>query len=140
MPSTQQHRRTLLSAAALIAASTALLGGCTQRTIEITSEPPGALVWVNDQEVGRTPLEADFKFFGTYDVRVKLDGYEPIHAGMPAESPLHEKPGIDLVMAPSRLKTTARWHFDLTPAPELTDKRKAQDATVDRARAFRDAK
>jgi hypothetical protein len=34
--------------------------GCVQRTMRVDSNPPGAIVWMNDQEIGRTPLERDF--------------------------------------------------------------------------------
>ncbi|MFB3120043.1 MAG: PEGA domain-containing protein [Stenotrophomonas maltophilia] len=40
----------------------------------ITSEPPGALVWLNDREIGRTPVDVDFEFYGRYDVRLHLPG------------------------------------------------------------------
>lgn len=56
--------------AALIALGTL---GCVQRTITITSNPTGALVHLNDEEVGRTPLTVPFTFYGTYDVRVAYD-------------------------------------------------------------------
>ncbi|MCU0689145.1 MAG: PEGA domain-containing protein [Phycisphaerales bacterium] len=131
-----------LSGASLLAACAATLvaTGCSRRTIEVTSEPSGALVWINDQQVGRTPLEADFKYFGTYDVRVVLDGYEPITAGMKAEAPLHEQPGIDLLAAPATLTTTVRWHFDLAPSAETTlGRRAAEELVITRARAFREA-
>ncbi len=39
--------------------------GCVQRTITITSDPPGALVWLNDREIGRTPLDVNFVYYGT---------------------------------------------------------------------------
>ena len=44
--------------------------GCVQRTISITSRPSGALVHLNDEEVGRTPLTVPFTYYGTYDVRL----------------------------------------------------------------------
>ena len=49
--------------------------GCLKRTISVTTEPPGALVWINDVEVGRTPLETDFTFYGIYDVRLRREGW-----------------------------------------------------------------
>ena len=51
------------------------LTGCIERTISITSEPSGALVHLNDDEVGRTPLTVPFTFYGVYDVRVE---HEPV--------------------------------------------------------------
>ncbi|MCC5829414.1 MAG: PEGA domain-containing protein [Phycisphaeraceae bacterium] len=50
------------------------LGGCVRRTITITSEPSGALVHLNDQEVGRTPLTIGFTHYGVYDVRLTHEG------------------------------------------------------------------
>ena len=55
-----------------------LLGGCVKRTIMVTSDPEGALVWLNEREVGRTPVEVEFLYYGTYDVRLVKDGYEPL--------------------------------------------------------------
>ncbi len=53
-----------------------VVGGCAQRDITINSEPPGAMVYVNDQEIGRTPLTRDFQWYGTYDVQLRKEGYE----------------------------------------------------------------
>ena len=73
------------------------LGGCLERDITITTEPPGALVRLNDVEVGRTPVTVPFTWYGDYDVVVRLDGYKTIltHAGIYA--PFWEYPPIDLV-------------------------------------------
>jgi len=94
------------------------VGGCVDRRIAITSEPAGALVHLNDQEVGRTPLEVNFEWFGTYDVRLSLDGYEPVITSREAKAPLHEQPGIDLVALamPMTSRTRIAWHFELEPA------------------------
>ena len=51
-----------------------LLCGCQQRTIRVTSEPSGAVAYLNDVEVGRTPVEVDFTWFGTYEVRLEKEG------------------------------------------------------------------
>jgi len=48
--------------------------GCIERTITITSDPSGALVHLNDEEVGRTPVVVPFTFYGTYTVRLEHDG------------------------------------------------------------------
>lgn len=47
------------------------LTACVERTISITSTPSGALVHLNDQEVGRTPLTVPFTYYGVYDVRLE---------------------------------------------------------------------
>lgn len=89
--------------------------GCVERRISVTTEPPGALVWINDQEVGRTPLETNFKFHGVYDVRVELDGYEPLSTSAKASAPWYEYPVIDLFAeaTPWTNRNTQEWHFEL---------------------------
>jgi hypothetical protein len=112
------------------------LGGCLERTIHVTSDPPGALVYLNDVEIGRTPVETSFLYFGTYDVRLRLDGYEPIVTSKRAKAPIYEMPGPDLLASawPGRISTDIRWHFDLTPAPTGPE---AEADLLDRARSLR---
>jgi hypothetical protein len=113
----------------------ACMTGCLERTIHVTTDPPGALVHLNDVEVGRTPVEVPFHDFGTYDVRLALEGYEPIHTGAEADAPAWEWPGLDLVamILPFPFETNVRWHFDL----EESDFDEA--ALLERAKAQREA-
>lgn len=138
--SSGMHGHTAVIAARLSALGLVmLLGcGCHTRTLEITSEPPGALVWLNDEQVGRTPLETDFVHYGTYDVRVRLDGYVPISTHQTATASLADQPGIDFFTDAVPGRSITRWHFTLQPLPELTDRKGAEDAAYDRAKAFRD--
>src|ERR1043165_4777491 len=53
-------------------------GGCVRRTLTVTTDPPGAVIYLNGVEAGRTPLERDFVFYGTYDVAVRKEGYETL--------------------------------------------------------------
>ena len=53
-------------------------GGCVERTLTIKTDPPGALVVLNDIEVGRTPFTRNFVWYGTYDVEVRKDGYQTL--------------------------------------------------------------
>src|SRR5438045_3252646 len=64
----------------LLALSAALGAGCVRRTLAVRSDPPGALVYLNGVEVGRTPVQRDFVWYGTYDVQVRKDGYDTIKA------------------------------------------------------------
>ena len=92
--------------------------GSVERRITVTSSPDNAHVWLNDTDVGYTPLEVDFTWFGTYEVRVYKPGYEPIHENREIHAPLHEQPGIDFIaaMTPFKKSTRIDWHFDLQPA------------------------
>ena len=109
--------RPLLSVT-LALTGTALLTGCIDRRIFITSDPPGAEVTLNDVDVGRTPCEVDFTYFGTYEVRLCHEGYETLVTEAAADPPLHEQPGIDFLamLVPGTRHTRIDWHFTLDPA------------------------
>ena len=53
---------------------TLVLVGCVQRIISVTSQPSEALVYLNDEEIGRTPISVPHLFHGVYDVRLEHDG------------------------------------------------------------------
>ncbi len=128
---------------ALGAAAALCAGGCLQRTISITSTPAGAIVWLNDQELGRTPLETDFTFYGVYDVRLKLEGYEPAVTSRKASQPIYEWAGLDLISEaiPATIRTKISWHFDLAPSlisgPASPEKETAENDLVERAKKAR---
>ena len=69
------RRLTPLAPLAPLALMLSMAGGCLERTVTITSDPEGALVTLNDQQIGRTPVETGFRYFGVYDVRLELEGY-----------------------------------------------------------------
>jgi PEGA domain len=73
-------------------------GGCVERTLSVASDPPGALVFLNDQEVGRTPLQHDFTWYGKYDVILRKDGYESAKTSASVEPPIYELPPLDLLV------------------------------------------
>ncbi len=100
----------------------ATLTGCLERRVSITSVPTGALVFINDVEVGRTPLEAEFTYYGEYDVRVEKDGFEPLRTVADATAPIYEYPPFDLVATaiPADFETVVPWHFVLQPTLETT--------------------
>ena len=53
----------------LIAVLTLLLmPGCAQRILHIESQPPGARVYINGDEAGKTPLEHPFDFYGKFEI------------------------------------------------------------------------
>ncbi|HRQ73350.1 MAG TPA: PEGA domain-containing protein [Phycisphaerales bacterium] len=130
--------RPALLALTLVAVAT--LTGCVERRLSVTSDPPGALVYINDLEVGRTPLQTSFLFHGWYDVRVELEGYEPLRTEAEAAAPVYEYPPIDLVAEalPMKIRNTQRWHFVLSPLAEaaLTGE-EAEGLLAERARAMR---
>jgi len=120
--------------AAAIAALSLTPAACVERTLHITSDPPGALVWLNGVEVGVTPVDVAFTWYGVYDVQVEKDGYEPLLTRARAAAPVWEAPGLDFFAEalPGRRRSAVRWHFPLTPAAD------DPDAVIERARRMRD--
>ena len=116
---------TLIAALALTA--------CADRRIHITSDPPGALVTLNDVEIGRTPVEVNFTSFGTYDVRLQHTGYATLMTSAEANPELHDEPVFDAlsVLTPGRPRTDIYWHFIMDPLE--TD----PDALIHRAQEVR---
>ena len=102
----------------VVLVTVAVSTGCVHRTIMITSEPAGALVWLNDREIGRTPLEVGFEYYGTYDVRLERQGFEPVMTSGSANPPWWETLGLDLLaeLVPLELRSEIQWHYDLRPA------------------------
>ena len=101
---------------ALLILIVSLTAGCVERRLMISSEPSGALVYLNDQEVGRTPLEVPFTWYGTYDVRLEHEGYETLFTQQEAEQPWWEQPGPDLFAeAMSDKRVEISWHLRMKP-------------------------
>lgn len=114
-----------------------MLPGCVQRTISITSEPSGALVYLNDEEVGRTPVRVPFTFYGNYDVRLEAEGHQPLWTSRKANPPLWEHPGPDLFaeLVPGA-RVNLQWHFDLERLPPVEER--SVEALEERASALRE--
>lgn len=117
----------------LLVTASAALPACVRRTIDITSDPSGALVLLNDREVGRTPVEVEFTFYGEYDVRLLLDGYEPLVTGATASPPIWDNVPLDFFaeIAPGDPDVRIPWHFTLEPAK--------REGLLERANEMREA-
>jgi len=74
-----------------------LLSGCVRRSLTVKSNPPGALVYLNGVEVGRTPMTRDFSWYGTYDVVLRKEGYETLKTRGKVIAPWWQWVPIDLV-------------------------------------------
>ena len=93
-----------------------IVGGCVQRKLTVTSEPSGALVVMNDQEVGRTPFTRDFTWYGRYEVAVREDGYESLKTHTSVYAPFWQWVPIDLPMELFPVTDHERLHYTLRPA------------------------
>jgi hypothetical protein len=92
-----------------------LLTGCVRRSLTVKSNPPGALVYLNGVEVGRTPLTRDFTWYGTYDVVLRKEGYETLKTRGKVIAPWWQWVPIDLVAELLPLHDRRRLAYRMKP-------------------------
>ena len=135
---TSPPRRFALLPGFAVALFLAALGGCNnvERTLAVESDPPGALVYLNDQEVGRTPMEKEFLWYGTYDVQLRKEGYRTVKATPRVWAPIWQWPPFDLLaeLSPFLLRDRKELSYELEPL-EPAD----QAELIGRAREMRAA-
>ena len=102
----------------LVCAAIFLLTGCVERKLTINTEPAGALVWLNDEEIGAGPVTVEFNWYGDYKVRISKEGYETLDTHRELKAPLHDGFPIDFfaeVIWPGRIVDEYEWTFRLAP-------------------------
>jgi PEGA domain-containing protein len=112
------------------------LHGCVERLITVQSEPPGAIVWLNGEEVGATPVTTSFTWYGDYDVVIRKDGYETLKTVQVIPAPFYQWPGIDFVsecLLPFTFTDHHQWEFELKTHPPVESQE-----LIDRAKSLRD--
>lgn len=108
-----------------------LFAGCAQRTLNISSDPSGALVYLNGEEVGRTPMKYDFVWYSDYDVTLRKEGFQTLTTHRKLKAPIYMWPPIDLVSELFGVKDRRQWHF--TMAPEQPFEARDPNAMIERA-------
>ena len=105
----------------LALAATVFCGGCVVRELIVNSDPPGAAVYINGREEGRTPLTKTFDFYGARELTLRLDGYETASEVVTPSVPWYEYFPIDFVteiLLPLRLYDRHEYSFTLEPLPD----------------------
>ena len=118
-----------------VAACTALLTGCVDRRYVITSNPPGAVVFRNGQQIGATPVDDHFVYYGEYEFLLVKDGYQTKKVVQNIPAPWYEYAPIDFFsenLWPKRMTDVRRFHFDLEPLQAVRT-----DVLLDQAQQLR---
>lgn len=71
--------------------------GCVRRTMTFNTDPQGALVYLNDAEVGRTPVSVDFTYYGDYDIVYRKEGYQTVSTNHRIKAPWYQVFPLDFV-------------------------------------------
>ena len=93
--------------------------GCVERRLTIHTEPSEAVVWLNDEEIGTTPVTVGFNWYGDYKVRIEKNGYEILNTHRDLPRPASDYFPLDFfaeVLWPSTIRHETAWTFSLTPA------------------------
>ncbi|MCK4998466.1 MAG: PEGA domain-containing protein [Anaerohalosphaera sp.] len=106
------------------------IAGCVERHLTINTSPPGALVTLNDEQIGNSPVTVGFNWYGDYRVSISKQGYETLNTHRELARPLHDKFPFDFfaqVLWPKTIEDEHQWDFTLTPykaadRDELIDK------------------
>ncbi len=84
----------------------------------IRSNPPGALVYVDDQEIGTTPVSTGFTYYGTRKIQLVKDGYETLTVKQTFYPPWYQLPVLEFVsenLWPHELRDEHALDFQLQP-------------------------
>lgn len=123
----------------LVAATLAMVlspAGCVRRKLTVHTEPQGAVIWLNDEEIGRSPATVDFLWYGDYDVVARLKGYEALRTHQRIVEPWYQAPGIDFiaeVLYPGWIVDSREMQFEMKPESLPT-----RDALLENARLTRE--
>ena len=124
---------TLLTATALLIGST----GCIQRTLRIETDPPGASVWINGDDVGMTPVEMPFTTYGHMEIFMQMKDHATRSEVVRLRPPWYALFPIDFVtdvLYPGTLHDRKTFGFKLERLPKADI-----EALESRADKFRDS-
>ena len=71
--------------------------GCVRRRLNVRTNPPGALVYVDNQQIGTTPCSVDFVYYGTREIRLVKPGFETLTVNQPIPTPWYQYPPLDFI-------------------------------------------
>ena len=94
------------------------LGGCVQRRMMIRSNPPGAAVYLDEEQIGTTPIAHNFTYYGKRKIRLVKDGYETLTVLQSVPPPWYQIPPLDFVsenLVPGEIRDTQTFTYQLVP-------------------------
>ncbi len=95
-----------------------LVPGCVRRRLMVRSNPPGAMVYVDNQLIGTTPCATDFIYYGTREIRLVKPGFETLTVSQPIPTPWYEIPPLDFVsenLCPKKIQDFRTVSYNMVP-------------------------
>lgn len=95
-----------------------LCSGCVERQLTVKTEPSNALVVLNDEEIGVSPVTINFEWYGDYNVKITKKGYQTLQTHRAMKRPVRDRFPFDLFVGalwPRRIVDKYEWTFQLEP-------------------------
>ena len=95
--------------------------GCLRRSLTIRTDPPGALVYVNDTIQGESPVTYDFLWYGWHRVMIRKEGFARVEDRRELRAPPHLWIPFDLIAEvwPWTIRDDREWTYTLEPMETL---------------------
>lgn len=126
---TQRARRNWSSLAArtcgvalVVLTTLTSLSGCVHRRMTINSNPPGARVLLDGEEIGETPTSVDFTHYGTREISLQKDGYDTLKTLQTVPPPWYQIFPIDFFadnLLPYQLTNRHEFNYQLQPSSTI---------------------
>ena len=116
MDAGRSSRRVLLVMAGVF--TLGLGSGCVKRRYTIRTDPPGALVYVNGEEVGTTPVSRGYTYYAPREITIVSDGYKIEKIIEPFPAPWWDNGLTDFFsenLLPVTLRDEREFTYKLTP-------------------------
>jgi len=110
--------RGICRAAVLLTAVVLTASGCVQRRMTIRTNPPGAQVYIDDYDIGTTPVSTSFLYYGTRKIRLVKDGYETLTVDERISAPWYQYFPLDFVsenLWPGEIRDERVLDFQMAP-------------------------
>jgi hypothetical protein len=98
------------------------MAGCVERKLTINTNPSGAQVFLNDEEIGVSPVTTSFRWYGEYNITIRKQGCETLQTQRKLKAPWYDYFPFDFaaqVVYPGRIVDSYTWSFDLNSQKEI---------------------
>jgi len=129
----EKHNLSAVILVVLFALTT--LAGCVERKLTIKTKPQGAVVALNDEEIGESPVTVNFNWYGDYCVRISKEGYETLNTHRDLKGPWYDHFPFDFfaqIVNPNRIVDSYEWTFELSPNKQI-----GRDELIENARELK---
>ena len=111
-----QEKCNLAALAVISLIAITFFGGCVERQLTINTHPQGALVALNDEEIGTSPVTVSFNWYGDYNVAIRKEGFETLKTHRKLKGPWYDQFPFDFfaqILNPKRIVDCYEWTFEL---------------------------